>query len=349
MSICGFLVTFNASFSVAADPTENEDSAVQEEISPDSDNEVSDEEQSPEGEDTEAQESLEEPDTGSEENVEPQGEKVPFNIGLFPYANINAYKTNPHNYFTLDFIVGLNHTVTGVALGAAPVVLKDIKGAQIGAGNLVLGEMTGVQLGVINVGAGKITGAQVGLINYADEASENSGTVGLINVVRKGGRHSLDVWTSDATIINVGTKIGGNRVYAIWAFGLQPKIHPILGDEDSVLWGPGIGIGFNIPIVNGGSISIESMTFALFDDDPKIDSNNYVGTMPQTLTQIRLLGNYQINDLIGIFAGPAINVSMGAKNLDAVSYLPESATFHVMPTAPPGQIGIGFVAGAQIF
>ncbi len=262
-------------------------------------------------------------------------EDVPFNIGLFPYANINAYKDNPVNNFSWDVILGLNHKVRGVVMGAVSVVLEDTKGAQLGVFNF----------------SKKLTGLQIGLVNYADEASENSATVGLINIVRKGGRHSLDIWTSDTSLINIGTKIGGNRVYAIWSFSLQPKMHSDIGDQDTVFWGPGIGIGFNIPIVNPWSIAIESHTMALFDDEPKISPVMPVGTMPDTITQLRLVGNYQINKLVGVYAGIAFNVYLGGKVLRNISYLPDSAIIKdPLSDGPvPGQVGIGFLVGVQLF
>jgi hypothetical protein len=349
MSFCVFVVAFALPLGVLAQPAEGGGDELQESDSVSLNVDEEDE--------------LELPGEDSKENPEPEGEKVPFNIGLFPYANINAYKTNPHNNFSLDLVFGLNHTVKGAAIGALPVVLGDMTGLHAGMVNVVMGDttgfqvsgvnvdmgnMTGFQMGFFNVGMGKVRGLQMGLINYADEIGEDSATVGLINYARKGGRRSVSFWTSDVGMFNVGTRTGGNHVYGIWAFSLQPKMHPDEGVNDSMYWGPGVGIGFNVDIVSGWSVSFESITFALFDNEPKIDEDRPVTTAPQTMTQLLLLAFYQVNDLVGVFAGPAINISFGNKYLGAISYLGEGATFKEFDV-PPGQMGIGFVAGVKFF
>jgi hypothetical protein len=274
-----------------------------------------------------------------------ESEKVPFNIGLVPYANINAYKYDPHNNFSFDILVGISGSLTGMALaGGASVVNKDVYGVQWGlVTSVVKRKLMGVQLGLVNV-AGEVTkrSVQIGLVNYSDKVGNAS--VGLINIHKK-GKHTLDVWTTDFAIINVGTKLGGDYVYSILGFSFQPRVHPD-NPEDSVYWGPVIGLGGKIPIKNGGFLALEWVIHAMFDETPKIGET--VSTSPNVIQQLRLVGGYEINDLLTVFAGPAININMGGTEIWGISYLPESATFAEFDP-PPSQIAVGFAAGVELF
>ena len=274
-----------------------------------------------------------------------ESENVPFNIGLVPYANINAYKYDPHNNFSLDILVGISGSLTGVALaGGASVVNKDVYGVQWGlVTSVVKRKLMGVQLGLVNV-AGEVTkrSVQIGLVNYSEKVGNAS--VGLINIHKK-GKHTLDVWTTDFAIINVGTKLGGEYVYSILGFCFQPRVHSEL-ETDSVFWGPVIGLGGKIPIKNGGFLALEWLVHAMFDETPKIGET--ADTSPNIIQQLRLVGGYEINDLVTVFAGPAININMGGVVIWEVSYLPESATF-VENDTPPSQIAVGFAAGVELF
>ncbi len=272
-------------------------------------------------------------------------EKVPLNIGLVPYANINAYKYDPHNNFSLDILVGISGSLTGVALaGGASVVNKDVYGLQWGlVTSVVKRKLMGVQLGLVNV-AGEVSkrSVQIGLVNYSEKVGNAS--VGLINIHKK-GKHTLDVWTTDFAIINVGTKLGGDYVYSILGFSFQPRVHSEL-ETDSVFWGPVIGLGGKIPIKNDGFLALEWLVHAMFDETPKIGKT--ADTSPNVIQQLRLVGGYEINDLVTVFAGPAININLGGVVIWEVSYLPKTATFEKYDP-PPSQIAVGFAAGVELF
>ncbi len=276
-----------------------------------------------------------------------EGENAPFNVGLFPYADMNAYRSDPVNNFSFDILAGYVYGIKGVELsGGVSIVRQDLTGFQYsGLANVTLGEAKGVQMSTFNV-AMKLKGLQIGLINYADEATENAATLGLLSFVRKGGRHSLDVWTSDVAIFNVGTKIGAKRLYTVLGFGLQPKVHPDYA-TDEIRWGPQFGLGGNIPLPDAWSLGLEAVYFIAFNDEPKFEIERATTTAPVIIISLKLLANYQFNNSIGVFAGPAIHIAM-VRPLSAISYLPDGATFHLIETFP-GSLGIGFVAGAQLF
>jgi hypothetical protein len=283
---------------------------------------------------------------------EPEGEHVPFNIGLFPYANINAYKYKPHNNFSLDIFVGMAESLTGFALAVgASVVNENVHGVQWGlVTSVAKKEVRGVQLGLVNV-AGDVTkkSVQIGLINYSDTVGNAS--VGLINIHKK-GKHTLDVWTTDFAIFNVGTKLGGDYVYSILGFCFQPKLHPD-NPEDSVFWGPIIGLGGKIPIKNGGFLALEWVIHLMFDDTPQLGEGRpvedwAVATVPNVIQQLRLVGGYEINDMVTVFAGPALTINQGAVEIWGISYLPKGATFMEFDGSP-GQMAIGFAAGVELF
>ncbi len=270
---------------------------------------------------------------------------VPFNIGLFPYADINAYKYPTLNYVTIDFIIGHTQSVHGVAIGgAASLIRKELRGVQISGAFNFAQEVSGLQLGLVNVGK-NVHGAQIGLINIANDVE--GATVGIINLVNN-GRHSVDVWTSDTAVFNAGVKLGSDRVYSILGMALQPRVHSeYKGDE--ITWGPGLGIGVAVLQLDSFSVAVESITFIYFDEDNEIDKN-IVGTFPNALMKLRIVGGYAFNDMWTIYLGPTLNVNIGFRDLDrGISYLREGAIIYRRDAAPPMQIGIGFVAGVQIF
>jgi hypothetical protein len=154
------------------------------------------------------------------------------------------------------------------------------------------------------------------------------------------------VWTTDFAIFNVGTKLGGDYVYSVLGFSFQPRIHSD-NPEDSVYWGPVIGLGGKIPVKNGGFLALEWIIHVMFDETPQLGET--VSTLPNVIQQLRLVGGYEINDLVTVFAGPALNINIGGTDLWGISYLPESASFMMFDDSPPGSIAIGFAAGVELF
>lgn len=98
-------------------------------------------------------------------------------------------------------------SISGVAVsGIVNYTTKSSKGFQLSTINISKEDVQGVQFGVINY-AKRIKGIQFGLINIADSA-ESGASIGLINVVRKGGYFSFEATGGDALHGNLNFKIG---------------------------------------------------------------------------------------------------------------------------------------------
>ncbi|MCP4197414.1 MAG: hypothetical protein GY762_09720, partial [Proteobacteria bacterium] len=162
-------------------------------------------------------------------------EKVPFNIGLVPYANINAYKYDPHNNFSLDILVGISGSVTGftgaglvsitsnvvgMQLGLATNVARDVHGVQLGLATNVARDVRGVQLGLAASVARDVSGFQLGFSNVARNvfgvqwglvtsvARKVRGVqLGVVNVAGEVTERSVQIG-----LINLSDKVGNASV-----------------------------------------------------------------------------------------------------------------------------------------
>ena len=153
----------------------------------------------------------------------------------------------------------LNHTRAAVHGGQAAFGLNfagPVHGAQAaGFMNISSGAVEGVELafagnvarefqglqasGLMNV-AGDLDGVQLGLVNVADDVE--GVPFGLVNVTRSGGVHAL-VWGGYTTHANVGLKFATRYTYTFLSFAIHRK-------DDHTQLGPGLGLGFSVPVVD---------------------------------------------------------------------------------------------------
>jgi hypothetical protein len=101
------------------------------------------------------------------------------------------------------------------------------------------GDVHGAQVGLINV-ARKVSGLQLGLINVADDI--DGVPIGLVSVTRSGGVHPM-VWSGMTTYGNVGLKFATRYTYTF----LSVSAHR---DGDYTQAGPGLGLGFSVPVTD---------------------------------------------------------------------------------------------------
>jgi hypothetical protein len=128
---------------------------------------------------------------------------------------------------------------TGAQLAmVANVNSGNLDGLQIAPLNRA-SNVRGAQLGLINIGA-KVSGLQLGLVNIADDV--DGVPLGLVSVTRSGGVHPM-LWGSTASLGNVAVKFATRYTYTFLSFAIHRK------DEHTQL-GPGLGIGFSVPIVD---------------------------------------------------------------------------------------------------
>jgi hypothetical protein len=117
-------------------------------------------------------------------------------------------------------------------------VAGTMTGVQVGTLNLS-GDMSGAQLGFINVGK-KVNGTMIGLVNVADDV--DGVPIGIASVTKSGGVHP-QIWTSSATVANLGVKLATKHTYTMPS-GHYHRAY----DRDFV--GAGFTIGGHIPINN---------------------------------------------------------------------------------------------------
>jgi hypothetical protein len=196
-----------------------------------------------------------------------------------------------------------------VQLAGGANVSQDFTGAQVSGGaNLVNGRAEGLQLtGGVNF-AREFRGAQVAPVNVTEEgrglqlgvvniADDVDVPVGVVNIVRTGQFH-VNVWTSEAAVVNLGLQTGSRHIYSIINLGLHP-------DGDSSLLIAGLGIGGHIPL-NRFFLDIDEVTSSVccwphwFWTE---SADDY-----RFLTSLRVTAGWQVTDNIAIVAGPTANL-----------------------------------------
>lgn len=303
---------------------------------------------------------------GQERELAPrETTSVPVNIGLVPYVDVNSHLVRPRNNLSLDGIAGATSEIEGAAVsgisgfvwqrargvqvaGVSGYVGGDLTGAQIGgvvsatrgavtgfqtAGVVnYAGSVSGAQVSIVNIG-GTVKGLQLGLVNVADDADRGA-TIGLVNVVRKNGRHQIEVSTSNTAAFSVATKLGTKHVYSVLGMGLQPV-------DGHTAWMPTVGIGGSIPIREETFLNIEGLASAV-NFGEEFDHDTILG-------QLRVVAGNRVLDGLSLYAGPVFDVfrSSSGKRLSDVSYLPTVSTFN--RRGVPVDLGLGFVVGMQAF
>jgi hypothetical protein len=145
---------------------------------------------------------------------------VPFDIGIFPYADVNSHFVRPKNNLALDGIVGAAWEIEGVAIsGVSGLVRGGTRGLQLtGVSGYVGGDLDGAQIaGVVSATRGAVTGFQAaGVVSYADRIS--GAQLGLVNVGRgpvtglqlSGAvNYAGEITGSQMGLVNVGGKVKG--------------------------------------------------------------------------------------------------------------------------------------------
>ncbi len=220
-----------------------------------------------------------------------------------------------------------------------------VRGAQISGVLNYAAEVDGAQItGAVNV-AGKLRGLQLGIVNVADEV-DGGITLGLINIVRKDGLHNVGVWSSDTSVINVGTRLGTDRFYSILSAGVTPAA--TLGSRDSLEkreadYSVGGGFGTRARLNQQLSIGAELMSFyvargAVWD------------SLGDNLQKLQVVANWSPVRGVTFFGGPALNglYSRDGHALSDVGMIAGFERFELNDSAS-WELGLGFSAGVQFF
>lgn len=175
--------------------------------------------------------------------------------------------------------------------GIANFNLKSLKGAQIaGIANTIHGDLTGAQIGLINT-AQTVRGCQIGLINISDSMASGL-PIGLLSYVRN-GYHAIEVVGGDAIPLQVNAKLGVQRLYTIYKFGIVPN-----GDKTFFTYG--LGMGSIFPMTSKLAVSI--------DVSASSTASNYLTNGFDLLAQGNIAVRYNITSWLSAFAGPSFNV-----------------------------------------
>lgn len=158
----------------------------------------------------------------------------------------------------------------------------------------VADEVTGLQFaGVVNV-AKKVKGVQFGLFNYAEESDGVS--IGLINIVKKGGKHEFEVAFSEALNTAVSFKLGTDKFYTIFSGGINYLNKP-------VEYAAGLGFGTHIDWKKGWGNQVEAIGYTLTEQGKFRKGTNL-------LTQLKFTVSKEFASHLKIFAGPVLNMTI---------------------------------------
>jgi hypothetical protein len=232
-------------------------------------------------------------------------------------------------------LVNLNAgNMHGIQAGLVNVVKSDVRGVQAGLVN-VMGDATeslgaqvglanvnrsaggynGGMVGLVNVGR-KVHGAQVGLVNIADEME--GAQVGLVNFARKSqgasigplpimldGYHRGALWFSDASVLNLGAKLGTRHVYGLLGGGMTRDRTSNDRREFSTTFGIG---GHFTPLRAPVFLDIDA-SWTDFWDGTKNDGHRQIASL-------RLQAGWQVGSYLAIVAGPALNLQVAQDSAD---------------------------------
>ncbi len=229
--------------------------------------------------------------------------------------------------------------------GGVNVAKGEVHGAQITGGVSYADKLAGAQISVLNIG-GDVDGAQVGVVNIARKvrglqlgvlniSSEMEGApIGVLSLVGNGQFH-VQAYASDIALTNVALKLGSKHVYSIVTVGHQP------GDAKSRRWLTGLGIGGHIPL-GRFYVDIDGITSS--------GGLDVFGSRDELLlSQLRLIGGFQVAPRFSVFGGVTGNVLVEWENrsgdklgLDAAPRWEEQNSHNTVSIWP------GLVAGIQI-
>lgn len=159
----------------------------------------------------------------------------------------------------------------------------------------VANEVTGLQLsGIVNV-AKRVKGVQFALFNYAEESDGVS--VGLINIVKNGGKHEFEVSFSEALNTAVSFKLGTDKFYTIFSGGVNYINKP-------VEYAAGLGFGTHIDWKKGWGNQIEVMGYTL------TEQGSFKNEELNMLTQLKFTVSKEFAPHFKAFAGPVVNMTI---------------------------------------
>lgn len=198
----------------------------------------------------------------------------------FQFAGIANYSGNTQNAAQFAGITNI------AASGSTPFQFAGIAN--------VADEVTGLQFAGIANMAKKVRGVQFGLFNYAEESDGVS--IGLINIVKNGGKQEFEIAFSEALNTAVSFKLGTDKFYTIFSGGINYINKP-------VEYAAGLGFGTHINWKKGWGNQIEAIGYAL------TEQGEFHGGI-NMLTQLKFTVSKEIAPHFKVFAGPVVNLTI---------------------------------------
>jgi hypothetical protein len=284
----------------------------------------------------------------------PEGEwaHVPFNIGVFPPADVNArrYGHKTLNNVSLEAIWSKTSAVEGLSASLGVNVVDEwLAGAQLAVGgNVARGRSAGLQgavgfnwadrhrglqLGLLNLGR-EIRGLQLGLVNTAGEADAS---LGLVTITRRGGVWG-NLWTSDTAALLGAVRFRARHTYTFLAFGG----HPVPRDPSLQY---GWGFGGHLALRKRLYVELDGAIYAVHSDLTRAGSRP-----PAGLLTTRLVLGFRPGERIAGFIGPSFNLliepSSAAGPADRPGY--DYSVVNITTNGVPrGRAWPGFSAGIE--
>jgi hypothetical protein len=216
----------------------------------------------------------------------------------------------------LNVVKGEIHGAQAGLVNATGLAAKS-SGAQLGLANIngTSDVYSGAMVGLVNVGR-KIRGAQVGLVNIADEvdgaqvglanfAVKNRGvSLGLVPIVLD-GYHSGLLWFSDASVLNLGAKLGTRHVYVVLGAGMTRDRTDNNRHEFSCTFGIG---GHFTPLRRPLFFDVDATGTTFSDGDGRDERRQ--------ISSLRLQAGWQFARYFAVVAGPTLNVQVAPDSND---------------------------------
>jgi Caspase domain len=212
--------------------------------------------------------------------------------GLVSFAKSDIHGTQAG----LVNVIGAATESSGAQVGLANAnnSVGIYRGGMVGLVNLGR-KVRGAQVGLVNV-AGEVEGAQVGLVNFARK--NNGASIALLPITLDGYNHGL-LWFSDASVLNLGAKLGTRHVYVVLGAGMTRD----RTSSDRREFSATFGVGGHITPVRAPLFIDIDLTSTNFSDGDGNGRNRQISSL-------RLQAGWQFASHLALVAGPTLNLQV---------------------------------------
>lgn len=223
--------------------------------------------------------------------------------GLQISGLINHTK-NKVNAFQIAGISNISGITNGIQSAGISNTTDNFTGMQTSGILNIAKDFKGIQISGLFNKVKNLNGLQLSLINVADSI-EKGGTIGIINIIKKGGYQEFEISASDYQNIGISYKSGGKHIYSIITAGYNftPKelIHY------------GLGIGTLVDISPKWKFRPELIWSTYLEKSFKCQSNT-------NITHLKFGLMTKLNQKMAITIMPSVYTSYKEKNGTTYGY-----------------------------